>query len=72
MAPIFSDTVCSSDGGATTWEVIYNRLEDERPKITITRATTDSIRPSRLQFRDTACYFLHRIRAWDKILHTWI
>jgi hypothetical protein len=68
MAPIFSDTVCSADGGATTWEVIYNRLEDERPKITVTRATTDSTKPSGLQFKDASCSFLHRIGARAKIL----
>jgi len=68
MSPIFSNTVCNADGGATSWEVIYNRLEDEHPKITITRATTDSIRPSGLQFKDAACSFLHKIGARAKIL----
>ena len=45
MSPIFSYTVCNADGGATAWEVIYNRLEDEHPKATITKVTTDSIKP---------------------------
>jgi len=68
MTPIFCDTVCISNGGATTWEVIYNRLDDEHPKITVTRATADSIRSSGLQFKDVAYYFLHRIGARAKIL----
>jgi len=53
MAPIFSDTVCSSDEGETTWEVIYNRLEDKRPKIIVTRVKIDSTRPSGLQSSHT-------------------
>ena len=68
MAPIFSDIVCSSDGRGTTWEVIYNRLEDDRPKITVTRETTDSTRPSRLQFKDVSCSFPYRIGTRAKIL----
>lgn len=59
MLPIFADTLCSADGGGTTWEVIYNRLEDERPKINVTKETTDSIKPSGLQFKDAAFSFLH-------------
>ena len=42
MATVLADTVCDAPRGATTWEVIYNRLEDECPKITVMRATTDS------------------------------
>jgi len=68
MAPIFSDTICDAVGGVTAWEVIYNRLEDDRPKITVMRETTDSARPSRLQCRDASCSFLHRIGARAKIL----
>ena len=68
MSPIFADTVCKDNGGETSWEVIYNRLEDERPKIIEFKATTDSIQPSTIQFRDVACSFLHRIGAWAKIL----
>ena len=49
MAPIFVDIVCNVVGGTTAWEVIYNRLEDECPKIIVTRATTDSTRPLGLQ-----------------------
>ena len=68
MSPIFADTVCSADGGATPWEVIYNRLEDECPKITVTKETTNSIKPSGLLFKDASCSFLHRIGAREKIL----
>ena len=68
MVPIFSDTVSNVDGGATTWEVIYNRLEDERPKVIVTKETIDSTRPSGLQFKDSACSFLHMIGVSAKIL----
>ena len=68
MSPIFADTVCSDDGGAMAWKVIYNRLEDDQPKITIAKATTDLIKPSRVQFKDVSCSFLHRIGETAKIL----
>ena len=68
MAPIFAYTICDAVGGATAWEVIYNRLEDERPKTILTRATGDSKRPSKLQCRDSSYSFLHRIGVRAKIL----
>jgi len=68
MDPIFSSTVYIFDGGATSWEVIYNRLEDEHPNIIVTRATTNSTRPSGLQFKDVVYSFLHRIGARAEIL----
>ena len=68
MSPIFAETVCSADGGAMTWEVIYNKLEDEQPKIIVTKATMDSIKASGFQFKDVAFSFLHRIGARAKIL----
>jgi len=68
MAPVFADTVCDAARGTTYWEIIYNGVEDEHPKITIMRATTDSKRPSELQCRDASCSFLHRIGARAKIL----
>ena len=55
MSPILSDTVCSTNGEATTWEFIYNRLEDEHPKIIVVKATIDSIKPSGVQFKDVDC-----------------
>ena len=30
--PLFSDTSCSIDGGTTTWEAMYNLLEEEHPR----------------------------------------
>jgi len=45
ISPIFSDTVCTADGGATAWDVIYSRLEDEHPKIIVVKAMDDSIKP---------------------------
>ena len=68
MAPIFSNIVCNDDGGETSWEVIYNRLEDDHPKITVTRATTDSTRHLALQFKDVSYSFLHQIGERAKIL----
>jgi len=68
MSPIFSDIVCSTDGGAKTWEVLYNRLEHEHPKITIIKATNDSMKTLGVKFKDATHSFLHRIGARNKIL----
>jgi len=68
MAPIFYDTVCDATAGTIAWEVIYNRLEDERPKITVKRATTGSTKPLGPQCRDASCSFLHRIEVRAKTL----
>ena len=43
-------------------------LEDEHHKVIIVKATTDSIKPSGVQFKDASCSFLHRIGAREKIL----
>lgn len=43
-------------------------LEDEHPKVIVTRATVDSIRPSGLEFKDDACSFLHMTGERAKIL----
>ena len=68
MVSIFSNTIYNANGEETTWEVIYNKLEDEHPKVVVTKATTHSIKPSGLQFRDATCSFLHRIGERAKIL----
>ena len=67
ILPIFADIVCSTDGGATSWEVIYNRLEDDRPKIIVIKVTTDSIKHSRVKFKDTTSSFFCRIGETAKI-----
>lgn len=67
MGPIFSNIAYDAARYATSWEVIYNRLEDECPKITVTRATTHSTNPTGLEFRDASCSFLHRIGSRAKI-----
>lgn len=68
MSPIFSDTIYTANVGVIAWEVIYNRFEDERPKIIVVKETTNSIKPSGVQLKDVACSFLHRIGVRAKIL----
>jgi len=68
LSPIFAHIVCNANGGVTTWEFIHNRLEDERPKITVIKAKTDSVKPSGVQFKDSSYSFLHRIGARAKML----
>ena len=68
MAPIVSDTVCTADGGATKWQVIYTILEDEEPEVVEVTTNADDATPSNLQFKDIACSFLHRIAARATLL----
>jgi len=58
--------VCCDDGGVTSWEVIYDGIEDKRLVVIVTKATKYSTQPSSAQFRDTPCSFLHRIGARAK------
>jgi len=32
MQPLFSDTTCNKDSGTTSWEAMYNLLEEKKPK----------------------------------------
>lgn len=68
MSPLFPDMVCNADGEVIDWEVIYNRIEYEHSTIIVTKTTTDSIKPSGLQFKGVSYSFLDRIGARKKIL----
>jgi len=50
------------------WEVIYNRIEDKRPKIIVIEAKNESIKPLGVQVKDVAYSFLHKTGARAKIL----
>lgn len=41
MTPLFEDTTCNRDGGTSTWEAMYNILEEEQPRIMQTKITVD-------------------------------
>ena len=32
MASLYTDTACNKDAGITTWEGMYNLLEEENPR----------------------------------------
>jgi len=52
----------------TPWEVMYNRLEDKPPKITIIEAKNDPIKLVGVQSKDVAYSFPPKIGARAKIL----
>ena len=68
MTPLYIDIACSRDVGITTWEGMYNLLEEENPKIMDVTATVGSQGSSEASITDLACSFLHQIAARPKIL----
>ena len=68
MTPLYTDTACNKDAGITTWEGIYNLLEEENPKVMEVTATAGSQESSEASIADLACSFLHWIAVRPKIL----
>lgn len=61
MTPLFTDTTCNREGGTSTWEAMYNILEEEAPRIMETKITVDGRDSSNTSMLETACSFFHHI-----------
>ena len=70
MMPLYIDTACNRDAGITTWEGMYNLLEEENPKVMEVTAIAGSQGSSEASVADLACSFLHRIARGPKFSHT--
>ena len=68
MASLYADTGCNKDAGITTWEGMFNLLEEENPRVMDVAATAGSINSSEASLTELACSFLHRIAARPRIL----
>jgi len=68
IIPLFFDTTCNRDGGTSTWEAMYDLLEEEKPRCLVKKATTNVNISSDASFFTTTCSFLHRITARPKII----
>jgi len=68
MIPLFYDTTCNRDRGTSTWEAMYDLLEEEKPRPLVEKATTDAHDSSDASYFETTCSFLHRIAARLKII----
>lgn len=68
MAPLYTDTACNRDAGITTWEGMYNILEEENPRVMEVTAVACSQSSSEASLTELACSFLHRIGVRPKIL----
>ena len=68
MNPVFTDTTCSREGGISTWETMYDLLEEEQPRPLVKKATADGHASSDASIFKTACSFLHCIDARPKII----
>ena len=68
MMPLYTDTACNKDVGITTWEGMYNLLEEDNPRVMEVTATAGSHGSSDESIIELACSFLHRIAARPRIL----
>lgn len=57
MTPLFSNTTCNKDIGTTSWEAMYNILEEEKPKPLETKATANAEESSDASYFEVACSF---------------
>ena len=68
MMPLYRDTACNRDTGITTWEGMYNLLEEENPKVMEVTTTAGLQGSSEALVADLACSFLHWIATRPKII----
>ena len=59
MTPLFMDTTCNKEAGMSTWEVMYQLLEEEQPRILETTITVGGCDSSNASINDIACSFMH-------------
>ena len=68
LASLYADTACNKDAGITTWEGMYNLLEEENHVVLKVAAIAGSNNTSEATLKELACSFLHRIAARPRIL----
>ena len=68
ITPLLMDITCNREGGISTWEAMYNILEEEKPRILETKITFDGCDSSNPSLLETGCSFLHRIAIHLKII----
>ena len=64
---LISDTTCLSLGN-TSWQSIYNLIEEEDPEEASEEATANSTNKSEASLKDLANSYLQRIAAHEKVL----
>lgn len=68
MTPLFIDTTCIRDVGISTWEAMYQWLEEEKSRIMKVTVTVDGHGSFEASLTELACSFLHCIATRPKIL----
>jgi len=51
MAPLYTDTACNQDVGISTWEGMYNLLEEENSRVMEVEATAGSHSSSKVSIK---------------------
>jgi len=68
MTPLFTDITCSKEGGTSTWEAMYNILEEDQLRILETKVIVDGCDSSDASMFEITCSFLHCITTLPKII----
>lgn len=67
MTPLFTYTTYNQDVGTSTWESMYQLLEEEQLRIIEVTVTTDGRGSFDASLTELACSFLHHIATRPKI-----
>ena len=66
ILPLLFDTTSNKDGGTTSWEAMCNLLEEEKPRVLVTKSITNAEVTSEAYYFEATCSFLHRNVARPK------
>ena len=70
MTPLFMDTTRTREAGISTWEGMYQLLEEENPRVMKITITADGHGSSEASLTKLACLFLHRVTVRPKYFLT--
>ena len=66
--PLFTDTTCNREGGTSTWEAMYNILEEVQPRILEEKIIVDGHDSLDASMLETTRSFLRHIATRPKII----
>jgi len=69
MASLYADTACNKDAGISTWEGMYNLLEDENPVVLKVAATAGSKDTSEATLETWPAHFCTELQQGQGFSH---
>jgi len=68
LTSLFTDNTCNKEAGTSTWETMYQLLEEEQLRILETMIRVDGCDSFDASIHELVCSFLHRIAMQPKII----